>query len=241
MRRLFVALLLMAGPAWGATPTSLDVSWEVPTTNDDPPIFSPLTDLAGYRLYLSTPCPSQQYAIIPSATPAPTLGARVTATVQGLMPSTSYTARITAVDFSGNESPCSAPASGATLAPSPPTDNVTNVTLLIGPTPEPPPFAALPNPVTFTWRVGQPLPPAQTVTVSGGSGTWTTQDASPWCDVQGGQWDGTLANFPSSATSFGVAPSSGMSSLTPGTYTQPVTVRRGTLTTTVTVRVVVSP
>ena len=237
MRRLFVALLFLAGQAWGATPTSLDVVWDAPVTNDDPPIFSPLTDLAGYRLYLSTPCPSAQYATVPSPTASPMPGEQVSVTVTGLMPSTTYTARVTAVDTLGNESACSTPASGMTLAAAP-VVNVASVLVTLGPDPA---FAAAPNPVAFTWRAGQPLPTPIVVTVSGGSGTWTTQDTSLWFDVQGGQWDGTRSNFPATATSFTVAPSSGMSALTPGTYRQVITVRRGSLTATVTVRVTVAP
>ena len=102
--RLALVLCLVAAPVWAATPTSLDISWTAPTTNAD---GTPLTDLAGYRLYLSTPCPSLQYAPV-GLTPA--------VAVTGLMPATTYTARITAVDTSGNESACSTTATGATLA-----------------------------------------------------------------------------------------------------------------------------
>ena len=107
IRRWLVWLLLLASPVWAATPTSLDISWTAPTTNAD---GTPLTDLAGYRLYLSTPCPSLQFATVSGTA----------VTVTGLIPSTTYTARVTAVDFSGNESACSAMASGTTLAATPP-------------------------------------------------------------------------------------------------------------------------
>jgi len=129
LRRLLAALLLIPTLAWGAaTPTSVDVSWTAPTTSAD---GTPLTDLAGYRLYLSTPCPSLQYAIVPSPTSAPGPSETVGVTVNGLLPSTTYTARITAVDFSGNESACSTSASGMTLAALPPAP-ATNLQLSFG-------------------------------------------------------------------------------------------------------------
>jgi len=136
MWRRLAALLLVPTLAWGASPTSVDVSWTAPTTNAD---VTPLTDLAGYRLYLSTPCPSLQYAIVPSSTAAPGPSETVGVTVNGLMPSTAYTARITSVDFSGNESACSASATGSTLAAAPPAP-ATNLRLSFGQ--EPPPSMA---------------------------------------------------------------------------------------------------
>ena len=117
IRRWLVWLLLVASPVWAASPTSLDILWTAPTTSAD---GTPLTDLAGYRLYLEAPCPSLQYATVSAPTSAPGPDETVATTVTGLMPSTTYTARVTAVDDSGNESPCSSPATGMTLAASPP-------------------------------------------------------------------------------------------------------------------------
>ena len=153
MWRLVTALLLIPSLAL-AGPTSLDVSWDAPTTSDctgvapncnteTPPVCTPcspaLDDLAGYRLYLSTPCPSQQFATVPSPTASPSSGTRVGVTINGLMPSTTYTARVTAVDFIGNESVCSAMATGTTGPPVPPS-NVTNLQLSFRQ--EPPPNMA---------------------------------------------------------------------------------------------------
>jgi len=112
-----LAVLALASAAAGATSTSIDVEWEAPTTNVD---STPLMDLAGYRLYVAAPCPSQQYASITSPTAAPGPGELVRTTVQGLTPATTYAVRVTAVDFSGNESPCSAAVTGATPAATPP-------------------------------------------------------------------------------------------------------------------------
>jgi hypothetical protein len=88
-----------------ADAASINVSWTAPTRNAD---GSALNDLAGYRLYMgtSTPtCPSGSYHSVN----APAVSTRIT----GLNASTTYFVRITAVDRSGNESGCSATASGA--------------------------------------------------------------------------------------------------------------------------------
>ena len=297
MRRLVLALLLFAVPAWGATPTSLDVSWDAsapfvtiflercqgagctPTalTSFQATTISysesGLTPGAVYRYRLRGQTAAgvlAAYGAISEGT-APASGAwtlsiavpvvdsyavecgigvapstftlmgsaaGTTLTVTGLTPSTTYGCRVQALaSNTGVPSPYSATAAGTTLAAAP-VVNVANVLVMLGPEPA---FAAAPNPVAFTWRAGQTLPTPIVVTVSGGSGTWTTQDTSLWFDVQGGTWDGTRSNFPATATSFTVAPSSGMLALAPGTYTETVTVRRGALTALVTVRVTVAP
>jgi hypothetical protein len=87
-----------------ADAASINVNWTAPTTNAD---GSALNDLAGYRLYMgtSTPsCPSGSYHSVN----APASSTSIT----GLNASTTYFVRITAVDSSGNESGCSAAASG---------------------------------------------------------------------------------------------------------------------------------
>jgi len=82
----------------------LDASWTAPTANSD---GSLLTDLASYRVYSGTssvPCP-------PSSTPSPPPNQTVTFRLTGLSTGSLYNVSVTAVDTSGNESACSAPAS----------------------------------------------------------------------------------------------------------------------------------
>lgn len=159
----------------------------------------------------------------------------------GLTPGTTYSYRVKALAANtGTESPLTGAVAGTTPAAAPPAP-ATNLSIAFAPTPPPPVFAATPATVAFLWRVGQPLPPAQAVTVSGGSGTWTTQDTNPWCDSTGGAWANGVSTYPAGSSVFGLQPSAGMRALAPGTYTQPVTVRRGALSATVTVRVTVSP
>lgn len=100
-------VLLLACQGWAATSTSLDVSWTAPTTLVD---GSPASETPSYRLYLSTPCPSAQFAAVSQGITA--------VTVNGLLPATAYTAQITAVNSKG-ESPCSTTAAGSTLAAAP--------------------------------------------------------------------------------------------------------------------------
>jgi Big-like domain-containing protein len=89
----------------------LDASWTAPTTNID---GSPLTDLASYRVYYGTsiaPCPGGTFFEVKSSTPSPPANQTVTFGLTGLSTGTLYTVSVTAVDMSGNESPCSFPAS----------------------------------------------------------------------------------------------------------------------------------
>jgi hypothetical protein len=91
---------------------SIGVSWTAPTTNAD---GSPLRDLAGYRLYVgtSTPaCPSGSFHSVSSPTASPGANQQVSNRLTGLVANTTYFARVTAVDGSGNESACSGAASG---------------------------------------------------------------------------------------------------------------------------------
>jgi fibronectin type III domain protein len=87
------------------------LSWERPTTNTD---GTPLTDLAGYKLYYSLT--SRRYDFIK------TLSNQTTCAVSGLEPGRTYYVAVTAYDTSGNESHFSEEVSvtaPATLSPIP--------------------------------------------------------------------------------------------------------------------------
>jgi hypothetical protein len=91
---------------------SMTVSWLAPTANAD---GTPLTDLAGFRIYIATstpPCPSASFFTVPSPTTTPAPGQTVSSIVTQLTAGTTYVTRVTAVDAQGNESACSASASG---------------------------------------------------------------------------------------------------------------------------------
>jgi hypothetical protein len=99
-----------------AEAATINVSWTAPTTNVD---GTPLRDLAGYHLYLDTQapsCPSADFVSIPSSTAAPAAGQQMSEDLTGLDANTTYFAQVTAVDQSGNESPCSGVASGVAHA-----------------------------------------------------------------------------------------------------------------------------
>jgi hypothetical protein len=113
--RLLIAVLLLTGVVASATranAASLAVTWNAPTTNAD---GTPLTDLAGYHLYLGTTqpaCPGASFLTVPSPTAQPAAGQTVNHRVTGLNAGATYFVRITAIDTSGNESACSPSASG---------------------------------------------------------------------------------------------------------------------------------
>jgi len=95
---------------------SIGVSWTAPTTNAD---GTPLQDLSGYRLYVDTQtpaCPSSSFHAVSSPTAAPAAGQQISNHLTGLAANTTYFARITAVDRSGNESGCSGATSGVAHA-----------------------------------------------------------------------------------------------------------------------------
>lgn len=90
----------------------LDATWTAPTTNSD---GSPLTDLGFYRVYYgttSTPCPGPSFFQVASPTTAPGTGQTVTFSLTGLSPGALYYVSVSAVNLNGNESACSAAASG---------------------------------------------------------------------------------------------------------------------------------
>jgi hypothetical protein len=89
-----------------AQPGFVDLEWDVPPTNAD---GSPLGDLLGYRIYAGAsgaPCPSANFQVqgTPMQTPEP--GGKFQATLTNLNPGATYFVRVSAVDFSGNESAC---------------------------------------------------------------------------------------------------------------------------------------
>ena len=110
-----IVMLVLAGVVASAVDVdaaSLTLRWTAPTTNAD---GTPLNDLASYRIYLGTSspaCPSASFFTVSSPTSTPTSGQTVSTGVTALTAGTTYFARVTAVDSSGNESACSAAASG---------------------------------------------------------------------------------------------------------------------------------
>jgi hypothetical protein len=118
-RRRTIALVLISlvVGALDAEAASLTLDWTGPTTNAD---GTPLTDLAGYRVYLGTavppPCPDASFDAVAASNSTPTIGESVAYQVPGLTAGVTYFAVVTAVDLSGNESSCSGAASGAARA-----------------------------------------------------------------------------------------------------------------------------
>ena len=95
---------------------SVSVSWSAPTTNAD---GTPLKDLRSYRIYLGSTvpaCPGSSFHSVAAPRATPAFGDRVSASITALNQGTTYFARITAVDLSGNESGCSSLASGVARA-----------------------------------------------------------------------------------------------------------------------------
>jgi hypothetical protein len=100
---------IVGAGALRADAASLDATWTAPTTNAD---GSPLVDLAGYRLYLTTAtpsCPGPSFHSLVSATVAPTPGQTIAYRISSLVAGATYFTAITAVDAAGNESQCTTP------------------------------------------------------------------------------------------------------------------------------------
>lgn len=89
---LIVGILFLITPAWAGHRTA---SWTAPTTNED---GSPLTDLAGYRLYRcpTTPC-TRLAGVLIATVAAPATSVAIPHGSQGFL-------TVTAFDASGNES-----------------------------------------------------------------------------------------------------------------------------------------
>jgi hypothetical protein len=113
--RRLIAILTFAAIVAGAASVdaaSLSLSWDAPTTDVD---GAPLSDLAGYRVYFAaTPpnCPGGPFFTVASATTTPAPGDTISSLVTRLDKGAMYFMRVTAVDFDGNEGPCSDLASG---------------------------------------------------------------------------------------------------------------------------------
>lgn len=112
MSLISLALLLTAcGGSSGTPSNTATLTWDAPTTNVDE---TPLTDLAGYKIYYSTtpvittqlPTGCSSGLLIPSTTSSPTVGTTVTATVPLPDPATptTYYFAVTACNASGYES-----------------------------------------------------------------------------------------------------------------------------------------
>jgi hypothetical protein len=105
-----MAALLVAGTVHAAV---LDATWVEPTTNLD---GTPVTTLAGYRLYVGiadAPCPGPSFIHVAASTSTPAENTTVGYRLTGLQAGTTYFVSVTAVDLSGAESECFAPAPSA--------------------------------------------------------------------------------------------------------------------------------
>ena len=116
-RRLLAALaLVVVSGATRVEAASLNLSWNAPTTNAD---GTPLTDLAGYHVYLGTsppPCPSASFFSVGSPTAAPSSGDVLASRVASLVAGATYFVAVTAVDLGGLESQCTQTVSGLAQA-----------------------------------------------------------------------------------------------------------------------------
>src|SRR5262245_9147613 len=102
IRRLFAALALVLLSVSGADAQRIKATWTAPTANTN---GTPLTDLAGYRVYIRTapiPCPvSGTYKTATVSNPVPTPGLTVTryyTSTSGIQWNTTYYVRVLAVD-----------------------------------------------------------------------------------------------------------------------------------------------
>ena len=107
-----IAILVFQLPTSRAVYVGL--TWEAPTTQAD---GTPLTNLAGYRVYSSpdtiqSPCPGTFSWFVPASNPVPGPETLVTFFLTGLTPESSYTFSVSAVDAGGNEGGCSQTATG---------------------------------------------------------------------------------------------------------------------------------
>src|SRR5436190_9831194 len=97
----------------GVEAASLHLRWDAPTTNAS---GSPLTDLAGYIVYVATSthaCFGRSFFSVPSPVAAPAAGDIVEFQVSGLEAGTTYAVAVSALNQAGFESDCSPEATGA--------------------------------------------------------------------------------------------------------------------------------
>jgi len=118
---LLTFLMLAVSPVFAACPLSCVASWSEPTTNID---GSPLTDLAGYRVYVD--------GIVTVDTPAPNVapvfGSRIDAVLPPLAVGT-HGVDVTAYDLTFNESGHSM---SVLVVVDPPSSDITAPTVQIG-------------------------------------------------------------------------------------------------------------
>ena len=113
----------------------LHATWNASTTNAGGAL---LTNLASYRVYFGTsdpPCPTSSFLAVPSTTSTPTPGTVISFTLTGLITEAVYFVQVTAVDATGNESPCSSLASG--VARPDPADATPPTVTITSPVPDP--------------------------------------------------------------------------------------------------------
>ena len=195
---LVVIALIIAST--GAEAASLSFNWTAPATNAD---GTPLRDLGSYRIYLATTvpaCPSASFHSVSSTTATPSSGQGVATRISGLGGGTTYFARITAVDFTGNESACSPTVSGVAR----------------------PDFSVTPAAAIAFGSLAVGGSADQTLTVQNTSAatlTGTTSVAAPFSIVSGGSF--SLASGASQVVTIRFRPTTG------GTFATNVTVAAG--------------
>jgi predicted secreted protein len=168
-RRLILAgALVVALAPTRVTAGTLDASWIAPTTNTD---GSPLTNLAGYRVYYGTnsaqltPCQNATLVqAVTAASPTPPPNTTVKVALNNLTTGTVYYASITSVNAAGKESVCSPLSSAPARADGtgPPSDPGTPQlgAPVLGPTTVTYPMTFAPSvdpsggPVTYTYSGG---------------------------------------------------------------------------------------